>query len=126
MTDTKQLSLWGRDFELSVIYDRYDGEEILPEQREAIDKLLHHWSEAEKSKTAVVEFCLERDPDKFPGSAIDNIFKYVIPQQLYVERTTKQRIVYILCAYRYDDEAGIAIKFVDEKFAEVSTQNGIG
>lgn len=125
MTETRAVSLWGRDIDFTVIYDCYTGEEVLAKQRDAVNKLLENWSDAERSKTAVAEFCLERDPDKFPNGSIDNIFKYVMPQQLYIERTTEKRVVYILCAYRYDDEAGIAIKFVNEKLAGVSTQSNI-
>ena len=120
------LDIWGREFNLEIVYDYVDElEEILPIQKEAASKFVEKKEMINESLQAVKQYCIKRDEDKFEDNKIDNIFKYVIPTKLYVIRNDKDRCVAIMCDYRYDLEHGIAVVYKNEKFLKVDDQANI-
>ena len=54
---------------------------------------------------------------------VDNIFKYVMPKNIYVPRNLKKRVVAIMCNYKFDTEHGIAVVFENEQFKEIGAQD---
>ncbi|MDR0906780.1 MAG: hypothetical protein LBN00_11540 [Oscillospiraceae bacterium] len=132
----QKLNVWGRDFELEVVFDCYEGESVLPVQKEALENFLAKSkiitdekvmvSIISDVKAAVVEYCLKRNAEEIGMSTIDNIFKYVMPKSLYVQRTTDDsRVVGLMCAYKFDVDNGIAVVFKNEQFVNVDSQNAI-
>ena len=118
----KSFNIWGRDFDLKVIFDVYEDESVLEAQEAALinfeknaDKLLNSSKDIEK-------YCIKIDGDRI-GKKIDNIFKYVMPQSILIKRTDKKRIVVLLCNYRFDEEHGIAMVFENEKLCMIGTQD---
>ena len=120
-TDKICLDVWGRKFELKVIYDVYENEEILEIQRNAFDMFIENASKILKDDSFIKKYCQDNSNNQITGD-IDNIFKYVIPNSLYIMRDGKKRKVVLLCDYRYDEEHGIAIGFENERISYIGSQ----
>lgn len=120
---TINMNIWGREFQLDVIYDCFDDEKVSSIQEEALKKVKEADSFFDTSLNALKEYCLKEDEDEFQGKEINNIFKYVIPTSLYIVRNDKEREVALLCEYRFDVEHGIAIDYVNEELKEIGTQD---
>ena len=120
----KAIKVWGRDFELRVIFDTYDSEEITDIQKEALDTFIDDSEELLSSCEELKEYCMKNHSDRIDES-IENIFKYVIPVSIYIERNNKKRVVSLLCNYRFDEEHGIAITYENEKLKHIGPQDDI-
>jgi hypothetical protein len=67
----QKLSIWGREFELEVVFERYAGEEILPFQRDALTGFLSASERLlDSAKQSVEEYCVKRDKDEIGSSKI--------------------------------------------------------
>jgi len=122
---TKKLSVWGREFDLEIIFDRYTGEDNLEHQEDALHNFLSLSNIIDATKDDVEKYCLHRDSDEIGGS-IENIFKYVIPTFIFIKRTKdKKRVVALMCNYRLDIEHGIAVVFENEQFSFVGNQQAL-
>ena len=120
-----KLNVWGRKLELEVVYDCYQGEEVLESQQEAMREFLKRtnalFPEAEEKLKA---YCLDRDRDRIGADSIENIFKYVAPKWIFVKRKTDgTRVVALMCLYRFDEDNGLAAVFTNETLTEVGPQN---
>ncbi len=131
MTNMK-LNIWGREFDLPVEFDLYEGEVVSNVQKEALfgfeaknirDGKVVKNSLLEGSLDKLKAFCLDRNKEEIQGNSIDNIFKYVIPQNIYVLRTEEYRVVALMCAYKFDLEHGLAIVFENECLKDIGTQD---
>lgn len=122
---TKQtINLWGRELELNIIYDCYPGEEVLDTQKKALERILENHDVLEKAKANVQAYCVARDSEKIAPLPIENIFKYVVPNALYIQRTKDdKRIVGLMCDYRFNPEDGLSVIFCNEQLIDVGTQN---
>lgn len=114
------IKIWNRDFDLKVLYDCYAGEQILEEQKEALKKFAADKKTIESSKSVTEKYCLSQNKDEIGADEIDNIFKYVMPESIFVKRDCR---VAIMCRYKFDAEHGIAIVFKDGKFDEIGNQD---
>lgn len=127
--DNINLNLWDREFNLEVVYDQYEGEEILLNQEEALNKFIElintkqEKNIQEEAKQGIIKYIFEEDKDKLEEEEITNIFKYIIPTALYIERTEDKRIVDLMCEYKFDIEHGLAIQFENEQFKMVVKQD---
>ena len=131
MTNMK-LNVWGREFDLPIEFDLYEGEVVSNVQKEALSGFeTKNVRDGEVVRNSLLEcsleklkaFCLDRDKEEIQGNAIDNIFKYVIPQNLYILRTEECRVVALMCAYKFDLEHGLAIVFENECLKDIGTQD---
>ena len=120
MTLMLNIKIWNRDFDLNVIYDCYAGEEILDEQKAALNKFLSDNKTIDSSKADVEKYCLSQNKYEIGADAIDNIFKYVMPEEIFVKRDGR---VAILCKYKFDEEHGIAIVYKDNAIDGVGSQD---
>ena len=118
----KKLLIWNREFDLRVVFDSYD-EEVLPIQKQALEAFLKAENTIQESKKQLEKYILNDEYAEIEGNSIDNIFKYVIPTDLYIPRTLETRTVALLCDYRFDEEHGIAIVFENEQFKEIGEQD---
>ena len=116
MTKTS-IKIWGRKLRIDVIFDHYEGEDILPVQKEAIEKFLENIKVVDEAEPKVKKYCLKSD--QIEDDKIDNIFKYVKPKALVAMRSKKDRIVVLLCDYKLDLEHGLAIEFKNEIFRRI-------
>lgn len=123
MNAKKKLNLWGRNISLSVEYDCYTGEEVLPEQEAALNGLVNDWQIVENTKKAVIDYCMMRDEEKIAEKSAIDIFKYVTPKSLFIARDKKCNRVYLMCDYLFNEDDGIAVEFIDGKFSKVGSQS---
>ena len=119
------IKIWNREFDLNVIYDCYAGEEILDEQKEALNKFSSDNKMIDSSKADVEKYCLSQNKYEIGADTIDNIFKYVIPQTIFVKRDDENHIVDLLCNYKFDEEHGISLFFKNEKLDHIGSQDDI-
>jgi len=118
----EEFMIWGRKFALSVQYDCYEGEDILPIQEEAFDCFKKESDIILASDQEMKKYCLEKNKAEI-GENIDNIFKYVMPASIFVKRTREKHIVALMCNYKFDMEHGLAIVFEDEKLSQIGSQD---
>ena len=117
------VKIWGRKFKLDVVYDCYEGEAILPVQEQAYEGIIKRWSHVDASLNAVKRYCLEQYGDEIEGDTIDNVFKYVMPQYLFILRNENKHTVALMCDFRFDPEHGLAIVFENEKLSRIGEQD---
>ncbi|MDR0443216.1 MAG: hypothetical protein LBH44_07420 [Treponema sp.] len=121
----QKLSVWGREFDLDVEFDCYTGKEKQPYQEDAFKAFLSCSNLVDDSLDEVKKYCIDRDEEK-TGDVIENIFKYVIPQSLFIRRNSKSdHVVALMCAYKFDEEHGIAVVFKNEQLDEVTDQGSV-
>lgn len=119
----KTMTIWGRQYDLPVVFDCFDNEEVLPIQEQALEAFLKAENTIQESKQQLEKYILNDEYAEIEGNSIDNIFKYVIPTDIYIPRTPETRTVALLCDYRFDEEHGIAIVFENEQFKEIGEQD---
>lgn len=114
----KKIVIWDRTFNLPINFDCYDDEEILDLQLDAIKEFKLSKDSQEECKDALIKRI------KRNGSIdVDNVFKYVRPIELYVQRNKKKKIVGIICAYKLDMEHGLALVFENNNFSKIGGQD---
>lgn len=118
-----KITIWGRAFDLAVVYECYSGEEVLESQKEAFAMLKDNAKEIAESLEAVKKYVRKTYADQLADNSIENIFKYVMPKSIFVPHTKKQRIAAIMCNYKFDMEHGIAVVFENGKFKKVGSQD---
>lgn len=119
----KKIIVWGREFDLSINFDIYANECITETQNKALENFLCRPDLIENAKEKVIAYCLKHNGNEI-GSSIENIFKYVIPQSIYIQRAPDNtRTVGLMCAYKFNPDDGLAIVFKDEKLIAVGSQN---
>jgi len=122
----QHLTIWGRAFDLDIVFDCYKGEDVLPIQIEAINRFLQNANLIDQAKPAVESYCIQRDSDYIGSMGIDNIFKYVVPMSLYVQRTKDdRRVVGLMCNYKFDPEHGLVVVFENEQLKIIGNQDAI-
>jgi hypothetical protein len=120
----QSINIWGRDFDLEVVYDCYDNEQILSVQTEALQRFLENAALLSEVKSEVEKYCLVKNATEIGTEFIENIFKFVMPKSIYVQRTVdNSRVVALMCAYKFDVDNGLAVVFKNERLKEVGTQN---
>ena len=118
------LSLWKRKFDLEVIYDVYENEEILDIQKEIFDNfekdISNNIEVMEKAKQGIIKYILSKNANDLKEDNITNLFKYIIPTSIFIERNG---IADIMCEYKFDPEHGIAVRFEKQQFKDVVSQD---
>lgn len=109
MIDKIQLSIWGREFTLPIVYECYSGETILKSQVESAKEFVKHVDIINSAKKLVEEYSKSQVESDETNTKKDNIFSYIKPECFYVKREKKQPKIALMCKYRYDEEHGIAI-----------------
>lgn len=118
--NVREYEIWGRNCKVNLVFDCYAGEEIDAIQEETIadfEDNLEQYAQCglEAIKKYIVENCNNIDEVSIP-----NIFKYVVPKTVYVSKDpSKKKVIGILCHFRFDEEDGLAVKFVDGQAVEV-------
>lgn len=118
-----KIKIWGREFDLDVSYDCYSGEEMTDVQKAALEAFSQNEKGISESLYQVKEYCLRNNAADIGSETIDNIFKYVAPQYLYVARDSEKQIVAIMCNYKFDQENGIALVFENGIFWKIGKQD---
>ena len=106
------------------MFDRYEDESILPEQKEALEKFCRSRDAIDVAKSAVENYCLKLNAKEICEDSIKNIFKYVMPYSLYIRRSTSSdRYVGLMCKYRFNPEDGLSVLFKNEELYNIGTSD---
>ena len=120
----KKIAAWGREFELKVVFDVYTGEDVLNEQKEAMDAFLSVSDTLLSDDKEIKQYCVDNNKNEV-GDSIENIFRYVIPTTLLIKRNTEKHVVALLCNYRFDEEHGLALVYENEKLVLIGSQDEV-
>lgn len=118
-----KLSIWGRDFNLPIVYDLYPGEAVTESQKTAVKRLLDHKDWIETSKKHIEKYCEEEVSRDSENQKKDNIFSYVKPKSVYIPRDRDDSLAALMCNYRYDQEHGLAVVFSKDGKITVGIQD---
>ena len=117
-----KTEIWGREFELPIIVKKFSGEDSTETQKEAVERFKNNLQLINAAKPEVEKYILENGLKDNGITEVDNIFKYVIPKTISVPQV-KDRVVAVMCDFKFDMENGLAIVFENEKFKEVGCQD---
>lgn len=115
-----KINIWQRDFDIEVVYDLLSGETVSKEQEGALRQFISCKEQITASKSDVEKYCLQENGAEIGANSIENIFKYVVPESIYVKRDGR---VAIMCNYRFDLEHGVAVVFKDGKLIKIGPQD---
>lgn len=118
------IKIWGRDFELPLSIKTFDGKQPTDIQHQAIESFMQSQKAIDGSQENVEKYILENSVDGNNIDKVDNIFKYVMPKCIYVPKD-KNRVIAILCYYKFDMEHGLSVVFENEKFKSVGSEDEI-
>ena len=122
MSKTK-MNIWGREVNLETVFDCYEGEQVLDFQKKVEAEFVKKATDiTNDSLSNLKEYCLKINRDEI-GTGIDNIFRFVMPKSLFIKRTNKDRIVALMCAYKFNPDDGIALVFKNGELFEIGTEN---
>lgn len=118
-----KLNIWGREYEIPVLYECYDGQDVESSQQVAAQAFLSH-PDVLQDVGEVRAYILEHDRDSVDDN-VDNIFRYVIPTSLFVTRTGKENdcLVALLCNYKFDPEHGLAVLYKNGEIYKIGQQD---
>lgn len=123
MIDILELTIWGREYSLPVIYDSLSDGVISDSQIKAVENFKKHLEWIDSSKSVVEEYCKEDVMDDDENEKKDNIFSYIKPERLYVKRESELPRVALMCRYRYDPEHGLAVVYSQDGKVTVGIQD---
>lgn len=111
LIETLRLKIWGRDFSLPLVYDTLSDGVVAEKQMQAFENFKKHLEWIDASKAKVEEYCEADVLDDDNNQKKDNIFSYIKPESIYVDRKKEYPQVAIMCKYKYDPEHGLAVVF---------------
>lgn len=115
------ITIWEREFDLELNFQNYPGEDVTDLQRQTIEAVSS--VDFMRSRQSVEEFLIKKNPDFFQTGSVDNIFKYVMPKSILIQRDKNNRSFSIMCNYKFDMEHGLAVVFENEEYKAVGTQD---
>lgn len=120
---SKKMNIWGREFDIQIRYEAYDGEEVLPSQIDALNSFVDGCDELLSEPDSVIKYCLTNNTKEIK-EPIKNIFKYVMPVALLILRSSENNVV-LLCNYKFDYENGLALVFNKNELIKICSQSEI-
>lgn len=112
----EEFVVWGRSFELLVTFYVYDDEEVSEHQIRTYEDLkVNYIKYFDSVKDEIYEYVKEdTGEDELP----DNIFKFVLPKAIVIQREDEDEVGYkmefaLLCDYKYNLDDGISVSFED-------------
>lgn len=118
-----KVNVWGRDFDLPVLYECREGQELLQHQKDAAKLFLE--SDALNDPTQVMKYVVTNNSEDVAGRT-DNIFRFVIPRQIYVMRKEETNCVALICNYKFDPEHGLAIIYENGNITHIGAEDILG
>ncbi len=117
-----KLNIWNRDFELPVIIKTFDGKEPTDIQKESLERFEAKTGIISEAQDQVEKYILTHGLNENGIDTVDNIFKYVMPKTIFIPKS-KNRVVGLLCNFKFDMEHGIAVVFENEEFKEIGAED---
>ena len=116
MINSAKVTIWNREFNLDIIYQRYPGEEITASQESTANTITK--INFNSSLNAVKDYILENNQDELGRDEVTNVFRYVMPNRIFITRSDRNLFA-IACNYKFDLEHGLAVIFENGIFKEV-------
>lgn len=118
--ETIRLNVWGRPFDIKVYYSLFEGETVMDHtvMLGAIRKFLSKSTKLISDCKSEVEKSIIEDSEG-EVTKVDNIFKYIIPKNLYVHYDSQHpndRLITIECNYKFDPSHGRCLLWTNEQF----------
>ncbi|WP_033154917.1 DUF6985 domain-containing protein [Pseudobutyrivibrio ruminis] len=117
-----KLNIWGRNFDLPMSVKTFKGKEPTDVQKEAVAKFEANTDMIGTAQNEVEKYILANGLKENGIDKVDNIFKYVIPKAIVVPKA-KNRVVGLICNFKFDEEHGLAVVFENEKFKKIGAQD---
>ncbi|WP_458458737.1 DUF6985 domain-containing protein [Pseudobutyrivibrio sp.] len=117
-----KLNIWDRNFELPMSVKTFKGKEPTDAQKEAVAKFEANTNMISAVQNEVEKYILAHGLKENGIDKVDNIFKYVIPKAIVVPKA-KNRVVGLICNFKFDEEHGLAVVFENEKFKKIGAQD---
>ena len=115
------ISIWGRNFKLPVVFKTYINGETTDLQKEAFERFQQNSGIVDSAKQSVEAYVMQNEQWQ-AGDNANNVFRYVVPRCIVIPRR-KERVVGVLCHFRFDIEHGLAIVFENEKLKEIDMED---
>lgn len=127
-THRRTVEVWGRKFEIDVIFDCYQGETVDEIQLQAFQEFMDSWEERMKDAyDAFEDYCVREYREEIGGTKFDNIFRFLIPRLLFIQKSPDgSKTVGFECYFKPDLENNLAARFVNGQIAEVGPEQIIG
>ena len=120
MIESIEKAVWGRTLTLKVVPAYTEREDVPAVQELALEGILAAWDVVDASLDELREYCLANGVDE---EGMPNVFRFVMPTEIYLDSVTNHRVVALMCEYRPDPEHGLAIVFEDERLREIGPQD---
>ena len=118
-----KFNIWGRELDIKVAYDCYDNEEVIDNQIKTYQEFVKNSENIfEEVYKQLEEYCNENYKEQLEDG-FDNIFKYIMPKTIYIKRSVEDRIVAILCNFKFDTEHGLAVVIKNEQVVNIGNQD---
>lgn len=118
-----KFNIWDRELDIQVVYECYDNEKVLDNQIKAYDEFIKNSDNIYEQAYKQLEIYCAQNYKEQIGDSFDNIFKYIKPKSLYITRSIKDRIVAILCNFKFDMEHGLAVVIKNEQIVNIGSQD---
>lgn len=115
------LTIWGRDFVLSVNYQNYPGEEITKNQQETEKAITS--VDFNAARAGVERYIRRYFASNLGNEDFDNIFRFVMPKNILILRSGDSRMFAVMCKFKFDMEHGIAVVYKNEGFVAAGPQD---
>ena len=115
--------IWGREFNIEVVFEDLDDQGVNEEQWSALGHIIAEWNAIDDSAPALKAYCSKQNNPTSEIGFFENVFRYVIPKYIFVPRDQSCRVVALMCDYRFDPEHGLALVFENEKLKEIGPQD---
>lgn len=120
----KTYNIWGRDLDIDVIFECYGKDSVTEAQVATFNKFERDSGKYFNEAYVVLEkYVIEKYTDCLDNGRIDNIFKYIVPRELFFKQYTEDKDCFgLICHFKFDQENGIAVRFVGEKITKVGPE----
>lgn len=124
MIEKTEIMFLGKEYELKITYDCYEGEEITVEQKETVELFKNNkMTIADKAIPDLRKYCQEYMNNICEIYDDTKLAQYVIPKELFVRRSDDEYVFSVMCDFSSDPENGIALVYVGLNFTECGPQD---
>ena len=118
-------NLWGKNVSFLVDYGCYFDKHIQPNQKESYNNFFKKFltsddvldgDEIEKAKVEIIKY-LKDEYDKIVKS--NSLMDFIVPTKISIIDNPKEHQVFLKFENVFDDEHGLAIEFINNKFKRV-------
>ena len=116
--------MWGRSLDIEVIFECYGKDEISNEQKKTYKDIKDNWVKySDDAYNAFVEYLKNNYSDSLEGGEVKNIFKYIVPREIYIKQYTEDKKSFGLIGhFKFDKDNGIAVRFANGKVKSVGSE----